>query len=110
MIILDAGGPTSNRKLRTALIRAQKQLVGCPAEFLGSKTLILAGLAGNICVLFTANDAYMRDYRLVVPADCVASNSETENRAALEEIEKVLKADIRGSESISLRELTKRTQ
>ena len=35
--------------------------------FLGSRTLILTGVAGNICVLFTANDAYMRDYKLVVP-------------------------------------------
>jgi nicotinamidase-related amidase len=30
-------------------------------------------LTGDICVLFTANDAYIRDFRLVVPADCVAS-------------------------------------
>src|SRR4051812_9225116 len=30
-------------------------------EYLGAKTLILTGIAGNICVLFTANDAYLRD-------------------------------------------------
>ena len=29
-------------------------------QALGVHTLILTGLAGNICVLFTANDAYMR--------------------------------------------------
>jgi nicotinamidase-related amidase len=30
--------------------------------YLGARTLVLTGVAGNICVLFTANDAYMRDY------------------------------------------------
>src|SRR5438477_524481 len=36
--------------------------------YLGARTLILTGIAGNICILFSANDAYMRDYTLVVPA------------------------------------------
>jgi nicotinamidase-related amidase len=66
-------------------------------EYLEVRTLILTGLAGNICVLFTANDAYMRDFSLVVPADCVASNTEEENRHALNQMAKVLKADIRDS-------------
>jgi len=42
----------------------------------------LAGIAANICVLFTANDAYMRDFHLVVPGDCVASNTPDENNYA----------------------------
>jgi nicotinamidase-related amidase len=66
-----------------------------------AKTVILTGMAANICVLFTANDAYMRDFRLMVPRDCVASNTEEENNHALEQMEKVLKADIRPSEKIS---------
>src|SRR5205085_2922207 len=33
------------------------------------RTVILTGIAGNNCVLFSANDAYMRDLKLVVPAD-----------------------------------------
>ena len=36
-------------------------------RYLGVHTLILTGMAGNICILFTANDAYMRDFRLLVP-------------------------------------------
>jgi nicotinamidase-related amidase len=40
--------------------------------YLGARTLILTGVAGNICVFFTANDAYMRDFGLVVPSDCLA--------------------------------------
>jgi nicotinamidase-related amidase len=73
--------------------------------FLGARTLILTGVAGNICVLFTANDAYMRDYHLVVPRDCVASNTERDNENALEEIEQVLKGDIRPAAELDLREL-----
>lgn len=38
-------------------------------------TLIITGIAGNICVLFTANDAYMREYKLWIPKDCIASAS-----------------------------------
>ena len=42
---------------------------------LDTKTLILTGVAGNICVLFTANDAYMRNFQLIVPNDCIGSNT-----------------------------------
>jgi nicotinamidase-related amidase len=69
-------------------------------DYLRAETLILTGFATNICVLFTANDAYMRDFHLCVPRDCVASNTPEENEHALTQIEKVLKADIR--ESIGL--------
>jgi nicotinamidase-related amidase len=77
-------------------------------EYLGARTLILTGMAANICVLFTANDAYMRDFHLVVPADCVASNIEEENRYALEQMRKVLKADTSPSDEIRLEELGRR--
>ncbi len=76
-------------------------------DYLGVKTVILAGVAGNICVLFTANDAYMRDFHLVVPADCVASNTEDENRHALDEMARVLKADTRTSAEVDLDALKK---
>lgn len=74
-------------------------------EYLQARTLILTGLAGNICVLFTANDAYMRDFHLYVPADCIASNTVEENEHALQLMEKVLKADIRPSTELELEEL-----
>jgi len=74
-------------------------------EYLGVKTVILTGMAANICVLFTANDAYVRDFHLVVPSDCVASNSEAENKYALEHMEKILKADTRPAEELSLDQL-----
>jgi nicotinamidase-related amidase len=71
-------------------------------RYLGSKTLIITGIAGNFCVLFTANDAYMRDYDLIIPSDCTASNSTAENKEALALMRKFLKADTRASARIRL--------
>jgi nicotinamidase-related amidase len=74
-------------------------------QYLGAKTLILTGVAGNICILFSANDAYMRDFNVIVPTDCVASNTEEENGHALEQMQKVLKADIPASTEIDFAKL-----
>ncbi|MDX1950993.1 MAG: isochorismatase family cysteine hydrolase [Verrucomicrobiota bacterium] len=76
-------------------------------EHLGVKTLVLTGIAGNNCVLFTANDAYMRDFRLIVPKDCVVSNSQEENDSALKQMATVLKADISPSTKLNLAKLAK---
>ena len=71
-------------------------------KHLTATKLILTGIAGNNCVLFTANDAYMRDYKLFVPADCVVSNTAEENGYALKQMQQVLKADIRISMELDL--------
>ena len=71
-------------------------------RYLGSKKLILTGIAGNFCVLFTANDAYMRDYDLIIPSDCTVSNTAEENREALALMRKFLKADTRPSTKLRL--------
>ena len=68
---------------------------------LGVKSLILTGIAGNICVLFSANDAYMREYTLFVPKDCIASVAEEDNQYALRMMENVLGATIDESHIIS---------
>jgi nicotinamidase-related amidase len=77
-------------------------------KYLEVRTVILTGMAANICILFTANDAYMRDYHLVVPADCVASNTVEENTHALRQMEQILKADVTPSEGIDLDGLKRR--
>ena len=69
-------------------------------EHLGAETLILTGVAGNFCVLFTAHDAYMRDYRLLVPSDCIASQTPDDDRYAIAHMHKVTKADTRPSSEI----------
>lgn len=74
-------------------------------EHVGARSLILTGIAGNNCVLFTANDAYMRDFKLFIPADCTASETAEESRYALQQMEKVLKADISRSDALDLEAL-----
>jgi nicotinamidase-related amidase len=69
-------------------------------DYLQARTLVLTGLTGDICVLFTAHDAYMRDFNLVIPADCVASNDPRENEYTLRKMEGLMDADIRPSTEI----------
>ncbi len=70
-------------------------------RYLRVRRLIITGIAGNFCVLFTANDAYMRDYELAIPCDCVISNTAKENTKALQLMQRYLKADTRHSQRIS---------
>ncbi|WP_233269534.1 cysteine hydrolase family protein [Alteribacillus sp. YIM 98480] len=66
-------------------------------DYLEVKTLIITGVAGNMCIQFTANDAYMRHYKLLIPSDATASNQKEDNDQALDLMSKVLKADISSS-------------
>jgi nicotinamidase-related amidase len=69
---------------------------------LGTKKVILTGVAGDNCVMFSANDAYMRDLKVLIPSDCIASETEAENQYALQLMKKVVKADIRPSTELNL--------
>jgi nicotinamidase-related amidase len=71
-------------------------------RYLKVRRVIVTGIAGDNCVLFTAADAYMREFRVAVPSDCVVSLSQTSNRSALEHMRATLKADIRPSRKLSL--------
>lgn len=66
-------------------------------RYLGARQLVLAGFAGNMCVQYTANDAYMRDFRLFVPEDCIASETAGLNHAACAHMKNFLRADTRPS-------------
>jgi nicotinamidase-related amidase len=72
-------------------------------ETLRIRRVIVTGIAGNICVLFTANDAYMRDLKLFAPADCIVSNTATDNDHALRQIATVLKGNITDSQRLTFR-------
>jgi nicotinamidase-related amidase len=74
-------------------------------DYLGAETLILTGVATDICILFTANDAYMRDFNLFIPRDCVAANDEKTSEETLKYLERILKADTRASGEIDLKNL-----
>ena len=73
--------------------------------YLKASTLILTGIAGNSCVLFTANDAFMRDYYLFVPSDCTVSIDPADNEYALRQMREVLKADTTPSTDLDLKQL-----
>jgi nicotinamidase-related amidase len=62
--------------------------------------VIVTGIAGDNCVLFTAADAYMREFDVAVPSDCVVSLEAKSNRSALEHMRVTLKADIQPSKRI----------
>jgi len=59
------------------------------------ETLVLAGIAADFCIAFTALDAFVRGYRLWVPSDCVAASSAAAERRALEHMARIAKAVIR---------------
>jgi nicotinamidase-related amidase len=69
----------------------------------GVQTLVITGFAADNCVLFTAAEAHMRDYRVVVPADCCASELDTERRHVLGKMRKFLHADTSSSRHLRLR-------
>ena len=71
-------------------------------KHLSTRRLILTGVSTNSCVLFTANDAYMRDLELIVPEDCVAACNAQEHNFAMEQMKNMLKADVRPAAEIDL--------
>jgi nicotinamidase-related amidase len=72
---------------------------------LETRTVILTGFATDICVLFTASDAYMRGFDIVVPTNCVASQREADDDRALRHMARVLKAEVAPSEGLDLERL-----
>ena len=58
-------------------------------------------------MLFTANDAYMQDFKLVVPPDCVAAERDDYGDEALRLMERVLKADVRPAAEVDFGALVK---
>ena len=70
--------------------------------YLQTNTLILTGIAADVCILFSAIDAYVRDLKLVIPTDCVASGSAKNTQEALDYMQRVLSADTPASETIDL--------
>ena len=71
--------------------------LGVLLDYLGAKRLILTGLTTSQCVLFTAADAHMRDFELLVPRDCVAAPDAGQHRHALAFMESFFSADTRPS-------------
>lgn len=77
-------------------------------EYMESDTLVLAGFAGDRCVRFTAQDAFLRDYEVVVASDCVASEQPRANREALAYMRAHLEAQTVASARIDFRALRRK--
>jgi isochorismate hydrolase len=71
-------------------------------EAAGAKRLILTGVTTHQCVLFTANDAYLRELELLIPRDCVGAPETRDTRLALQYFTLVLSADVRPSTRLRL--------
>jgi nicotinamidase-related amidase len=70
---------------------------------LGVSRLILTGMSADICVLFTAADAHMRDYDLWIPEDATASESAERTRWALDIAHNAMGAAIRPSSALTIK-------
>jgi nicotinamidase-related amidase len=76
-------------------------------DYLRTETVILTGMATDVCVLFTAADAYMRDFRVIVANDCVTALTPAAHRAGLAQMRSVLKAEVVASASLDLARLAR---
>jgi nicotinamidase-related amidase len=77
-------------------------------EHLGAQRLILTGVSSHQCVLFTANDAHVRNFELLVPRDCIGAPATSDTRFALHYFDSVLDADTRASTHLRLATLMRR--
>jgi nicotinamidase-related amidase len=72
-------------------------------EEAGVRRVILTGVSAQQCILFTANDAHLRNLELCIPQDCVAAANSKDSRFAVKYFQSVLGADIRQSTRLRLR-------
>ncbi|WP_197380112.1 cysteine hydrolase family protein [Mycolicibacterium mengxianglii] len=64
---------------------------------LGTSTVILAGQVTEQCILYSALDAYVRHFDVVIPKDCVAHIDANLGKASLELMERNMRARICGA-------------
>jgi nicotinamidase-related amidase len=64
---------------------------------LNVSSVVVAGVTTDICVFFTAHDAYMRGYSVWVPRDCTAAVETTHQEEALRFLARVSEADTTSS-------------
>ena len=76
-------------------------------DYIGAQIAIVAGVTTNACVLIAAGDLHVRDFRLFVPADCVAARSEREHRLCLDVMKNSFDADTTPSSGLNLERLRK---
>jgi nicotinamidase-related amidase len=76
---------------------------------LGISKLILTGVATDICVLFTAADAHMRDYRLWIPKDAVAAELKERGEWALDVMRDSMKAEVSATTHLTIADWSRKS-
>jgi nicotinamidase-related amidase len=107
------GGPSASivRLLRprrndlTVLKPMHSAFFGTPLDIIldkiGVRSLVMAGLATDICIQLTAADAFLRDLKVHAPEDCTAAETPEKKEAALAYMRDILKCDTRPSHRLS---------
>jgi nicotinamidase-related amidase len=65
-------------------------------------TVILTGTKTNVCIRATAQDAFSRNYRVVVPRECVATDRQHLHEANLEDIDRYLGLVVSSDEALQI--------
>jgi nicotinamidase-related amidase len=81
--------------------------LGTILSYLDAKSVVLAGLTTNACVLSAAMGIHVRDLKLFVPSDCVAALNATLQRRALAVMRESFGAVTTVSSRLDLRKLVK---
>lgn len=71
---------------------------------LGVSRLILTGIAADVCLLFTAADAHMRQYDIWVPADATAGISPERKNWVLDIVRHSMRAETKPTSAFSLQQ------
>ena len=81
----------------TVLKPMHSAFYGSPLDILlhkmGVRSLVIAGVATDICVQLTAADGFLRGLKMHVPSDCTAAESEGKKRASLVYMRDILRCD-----------------
>lgn len=83
----------------TVLKPMHSAFFGTPLDIIldkmGVRSLVMAGLATDICIQLTAADAFLRDLKVHAPEDCTAAETQEKKETALAYMRDILKCDTR---------------
>lgn len=83
----------------TVLKPMHSAFFGTPLDIIlsqiGARSLIMAGLATDICIQLSAADAFLRRLSVHAPEDCTAAESQEKKETALAYMRDILKSDTR---------------
>lgn len=88
----------------TVLKPMHSAFFGTPLDIIldqmGARSVVLAGLATDICIQLTSADAFLRGLKVHAPEDCTAAESPEKKAIALAYMRDILKCDTRPWKSL----------